>query len=764
MLYNIFLFLFLIISALPSFSDAQIVWPNATLSNALTIETTDNIKLTNAWAGGFNSAQFSTFNADADTIKELFVFDKADDKILIFRNTNTSGSGPANWVFAPELIALFPDSLYSWARMYDYDYDGDEDLFTAWAGYIVYYKNLKSQTGKFELSKQTDTVFTAYNSYSLRSWLYTSRDDIMAMGDVDSDGDTDFLVYDVLGVSIEYHTNLAMERYGRKDTFDLRLECDRFGRFYELYNAVANRYYALLNADSCSVIWGRKTEEVAKTQRTQHSGGTLLLINLNGDSLMDVVTGDNGPTYLLGLYNGGTRKAALMTGIDSTFPETSTRAVDLTYYPAAYYHDVTNDGIADLIVTPNATTAIEDQQSVWMYRNTGTTNNPVFNFVQTDFLQQDMVDLGTGARPWVADLNGDSLPDLLVANSSFYRKPPQLPTGTLSYFENIGTRSRPAFKLIDKDYLGLSSVSGNGSDVYINLSPTGGDIDNDGDIDLIVGNNEGTLLFFENTGISGGVARFSSPVRNYNNIDIGDVSIPCLHDFDKDGDLDLFIGTRRGTVSFYANVGTRNMPRYRLITDTCGKILMRRYAPVNFNTARLSVMNLDSIGTVLVIGSATGQLEVFQLKGSPEDSFPYLGKLTNIDFGANPHPALFKTSSPDSTYLIVGTQRGGLHLVEMHAQKTVSIPHQPAVHTVAALPVRIYPNPTGATDGVWLAAPTGTRVTIYNSLGQIVGTERIFSSDGKQWYPITGWGQGLYWCHFHLPDQRQFTEKIQVQE
>ena len=63
-------------------------------------------------------------------------------------------------------------------------------------------------------------------------------------------------------------------------------------------------------------------------------------------------------------------------------------------YPASYYIDVTNDGIKDLLVTTNSENNSENFESIWLYTNNGQ-NNPNFTlFEKTNFLQDEMIDLG----------------------------------------------------------------------------------------------------------------------------------------------------------------------------------------------------------------------------------------------------------------------------------------------------------------------------------------------------------------------------------
>ncbi|MCK6617046.1 MAG: T9SS type A sorting domain-containing protein [Cyclobacteriaceae bacterium] len=78
----------------------------------------------------------------------------------------------------------------------------------------------------------------------------------------------------------------------------------------------------------------------------------------------------------------------------------------------------------------------------------------------------------------VVYVNNDSKPDLLVGKSN----------GALQYWENTGTLASPAFTLINTAFLGLGS-----SVLRQNLACAVGDLDNDGNPDLIIGDQTGQL-------------------------------------------------------------------------------------------------------------------------------------------------------------------------------------------------------------------------------------------------------------------------------
>ena len=63
----------------------------------------------------------------------------------------------------------------------------------------------------------------------------------------------------------------------------------------------------------------------------------------------------------------------------------------------------------------------------------------------------------------------------------------------ISYYKNTGTSNKPTFTLVDADMNNISQLG-----LGLNLIPAFGDLDGDVDLDMIVGNNDGKLIYFEN--------------------------------------------------------------------------------------------------------------------------------------------------------------------------------------------------------------------------------------------------------------------------
>ncbi len=134
----------------------------------------------------------------------------------------------------------------------------------------------------------------------------------------------------------------------------------------------------------------------------------------------------------------------------------------------------------------------------------------------------------------------------------------QLP-GRVHYFENVGSLAVPSFRERPGSANPFRLFT-----VPSIASPDLPDLDGDGDRDLILGGDEGTLRYFENTGSATAPAflertRFEQSLFG---IDVGDFSSPDLADLDGDGDLDAVVGNAVGEFSYFANTGSASAPAF----------------------------------------------------------------------------------------------------------------------------------------------------------------------------------------------------------
>ena len=197
--------------------------------------------------------------------------------------------------------------------------------------------------------------------------------------------------------------------------------------------------------------------------------------------------------------------------------------------------DIDSDGDLDLFLGST-------YGDIQYYENTGTATAPVFGTPLTNSLGLSTV--GYYTQMTFADLDGDGDQDALIG--SFF--------GDLDYYQNTGTAAAPAFATATTNPFGLTAISPE-------VKPTFGDMDGDGDMDLIVGTSNADILYYENTGTTTAPAFGASQSNPFGISASGYSASPALADMDNDGDLDLFIGLS-DEMRYYTNTGTSTAPAF----------------------------------------------------------------------------------------------------------------------------------------------------------------------------------------------------------
>ncbi len=654
----------------------------------------NNKTLQMPFAGGHDVPQFSNVDLNLDGKKDIVIFDREGYKISPYLNVGSLNN--IKYEYAPQYIKSFP-KISEWMLMADYNGDGKEDIFTSIPGGFRVYKN-KSTVNNLIFEDTFPYVNCNYTSIITR--LYVASNDLPAILDVDEDGDMDILTYyqsiDSSGESIYWYKNMSMERYAKPDSMDFIVGKYCWGKFRESYtNCHINLNYPV---GICGAN-GRFTPNVTpdefmeslnkrifNTTDGMHSGSTTTVFDANGDGKFDMLIGDVSCNNLYLVVNGTDNQNPIMTQTLYQYPPN--HPINIEVFPASYMIDVNNDGLKDLIATTNTSNATLNHNHIELLTNNGAANMNRFDFQTDNFMLSEMIDVAEGSAPTLVDYNGDGLLDLVISTSGYFQGASVYKTG-LALYKNIGTTSLAKFELQSDDWLGFSSLN------IANMAPSFGDMDGDGDQDMVCGSNDGTVHFFRNIASTGTEMNLQYVANYFGSIDVGNFSAPFIYDFEGDGKNEVIVGERYDNINVLSNTGDLANPNFVLLTDSLYKISLKRISGYPNGRARLTIQTLrPNEAPSVMVSNANGKIYnmgKFNANMSTPMTIPidsidlYSGTFSNSNGGF--YYSMADLNNDQKPELIVGNPQGGV-LLFRNTSLNVGIES-----AYKPLNISIYPNP-----------------------------------------------------------------------
>lgn len=698
----------------------------------------EDLALNMPWAGGLNAPQFNTMDVNNDGLDDLILYDRTSSLVLPYLQQD------GKYIYAPDYAAYFSVEIENWLVLRDYNCDGAKDLFT---GDVLGIKVYTNQAGAGEVPIWDQFIFytvTGGKSNVLLSKGTTTKnnvqlqyDDLPAFVDADADGDLDLfnMIYPS-GNTIEFHKNLSMELYGVCDSLDFERQTRTWGGVSE---CVCGTF--AYNNTACPT-----------GGRTLHAGGkSLTALDVDGNGVMDLLLSEAECNRIFLLRNEGDFDNPVVTEA-TVFPAGS--GINILPYPSAYYEDVDFDGVKDLISSPNiyarAYFETDLENSVWYYKNTGTTAAPVFSFVQRDFLQENMVDAGDNAVPVLVDLDIDGDTDLLIS-----RNTSNLNVATVLLYENVGDQKEPVFKLADEDFLNFSGS------LFYNLKIHLADMNSDGRTDFVftasnISNGVTSLNYIPNTITNG----YSWSLTNLQTIALplpmGSSENIYAIDIDRDSKTDLLQGKSNGSLYYWRNTGALNF-----------ELASEAYLGLASSVLRQSItctsadLNADGKSD-LIIGDQMGKLLIIN---NFYEAVSYTEGTTNVvwnnltetyetrNLGGRVWPAVGNLFNVKQPSLVIGNTMGGVVLLRPEEEGV--LPEAPVIH--------IYPNPTVRTLPLTVKTDRVMKMELFSSLGKILLEPITIQSYQPYILNTNNLAAGLYLLRFTANNQTYIKRFVVVE-
>lgn len=749
--------------------------------------------LRNPYTGGMNTPMFSNIDLNQDGLQDLFVFDREDNKILPFL---AHVKGSTTYIYAPQYEGYFPAG-YKIGNLVDYNHDGKPDFFTRHQLDIHYnkalslFKNITVPGGKPKFDTAY-AVITYKDSGNLPSPVNVDDKANSIFADVDLDGKVDLLIFPQDDETVmHWFRNMSKD----PEKVDLWLWENCWMKFRETN---IPRVYEAHNCDEAD------TKREGK-RSSAHFNVVANIYDVDGDGDMDLLRGDGGDNQLSLFTNGkidaGHKFTDTDTMIDVRRGYPYNKSITISQMPYPSFVDLDNDHRTDIVVAPSQTLypspdsthdngSFDKYNTIWYYHNDMDTSKgkkiPLFLYQTNNFLQNTTFDQGLASVPCFADVNKDGNPDLLVASYGGADNDKSRDHIVLY----IGDKVKHTFTPANYDFLNLGTTK-----TAHRVSPSAGDLDGDGNVDLVMGSYYGPISFYHGTGFSTAKAgyndayQFKTDTLFYLDTIFGNErpirlknSMPAIVDLNGDGKADLLVGSFGNGIdahlAYFQNTGNNGdgIPQFKLITTNYKKIDF-----VSYTAPCVADFDNDGKPDLLVGSYQTGMRFYHDITDNVDSLIPRDSLFKNqttgkfdgqIYLGDFQTAAAAKLDGDDLPDLMIGTVRGGLYYMAtkdssyrwLGSRVGLTETIQPELMKGA-----VFPNPAAhSLTFRYQDAPEGqhANIVICDILGrQVLERNIMLQSGGQEYFDLQNISNGLYIFNVTGSNgQNLLNEKVIIQK
>jgi FG-GAP-like repeat/IPT/TIG domain/Secretion system C-terminal sorting domain len=258
-------------------------------------------------------------------------------------------------------------------------------------------------------------------------------------------------------------------------------------------------------------------------------------------------------------------------------------------------------------------------------------------------------------------------------------------------------------------------------------TPVAADLDKDGLLELLVGQGDGTMLDYEQTATNGAFSTVGTVITLFSNgstIDVGLYAKPTVSDLDGDGLQEIIVGEENGKVLIYEQNSSTGTNAFKM---GAGTTLFANPYGVTTTTvanagsyARPSVGDLDNDGLIdIIVGSNNGLLNRYEQLASTSNTtagfsgpttIKLAGGTTDLDAGSVSKPLVTDYDGDGKLDMLVGNVVGSIQLYTQTAVNalTFSYVRDLSADGTAATVINMGNTGTNASSSNGYAAPAVT--------------------------------------------------------